>query len=172
MFSLNFMLILITGASGSGKTTFLQSLARQLPTQDVVTFHFDDVGVPTPEEMIKKHGSVEGWQKATTEAWIEKISKITTKKTVILEGSFNPDFAVNHAQHLGIKNYKLICLHADRSIREKRLIEQRKQPELATDDMENFAQFLIARTLALGGTVVNSEVEYSPELITQILFAQ
>ena len=170
MLPLNFMLILITGASGSGKTTFLQSLAQQIPTQEVTFFHFDDVGVPSSEEMVKKNGSAENWQKATTETWIENISKITDKKIVILEGSFNPVFAIDHAKRVGLTNYKLICLHADRSIRDKRLIELRKQPELATDDMENFAQFLKAQTLALGGSVIDSGIEYSSELIIKIIF--
>ena len=169
MLPLNLLLILITGASGCGKTTFLQALAQQLPAQDVTVFHFDDVGVPNVQEMTEKYGSPEGWQKSTTEAWIEKLSKITNKKIVILEGSFNPNFAVDYAQKLGFTNYKLLCLHADRAIRDKRLIELRKQPELATDDMENFAQFLKTRTLELGGTVIDSGINYSPEQITAIL---
>lgn len=169
MLPLNLMLILITGASGCGKTTFLQALAQQLPAQDVTVFHFDDVGVPNVQEMTEKYGSPEGWQKATSEAWIEKLSKITDKKIIILEGSFNPNFAVDRAQKLGFTNHKLLCLHADRAIRDKRLIELRKQPELATDDMENFAQFLKARTLALGGTVVDSGIDYPPERIAEIM---
>ncbi len=169
MLTLNFMLILITGASGSGKTTFLQALAQQIPAQDVAMFHFDDAGVPSTQEMIKQYGSPESWQKATTESWLKKISKIADKKTVILEDSFNPNFAVNYAKQVGLTNYKLICLYTDRSVRDKRLIELRKQPELATDDMENFAQFLKIQTLALGGTVINSDATYSPALISKII---
>lgn len=162
-------LVLITGASGCGKTTFLQELAKVFEKNTVSINHFDDVGVPSVEVMIEKYGSCEKWQEAMTHAWIEKLSKILDKKLIVLEGSFNPAFALSKLQELKIKNYRLVCLHADRQVRDKRLIEIRKQPELATDDMENFAQFLRAKTLALGGCVIDSGVEFSGQKVKNIL---
>ncbi|MEK6733667.1 MAG: AAA family ATPase [Pseudomonadota bacterium] len=153
--------ILITGASGSGKTTILKALEKILPQEQTSTNYFDDIGIPSFEDMIKEYGSCEKWQEAITHKWIEKLSKIKDKKYIFLEGSFNPEF-------INIKNnHLLICIHADRSVREQRLMN-RKQPELASQDMENFANLLKNKTLALGGIVIDSSIE-KPEDIAKLI---
>ena len=191
-------IILITGASGSGKTTVCKYLAEKYKV-----YHFDDIGVPSVDEMVARHGSREGWQKWATESWIEKLSKLEGDETIILEGSFNPEFAmVCHPEHAGRRylflchpepegrrdpevnnfldhyvacaphddemlesyashnhrkdEFKLICLHSDRKTREKRLVKYRNQPELANQDMENFAKALKEKTIELDGTVIDS----------------
>jgi aminoglycoside phosphotransferase (APT) family kinase protein len=164
-------IILITGASGSGKTTVTKYLAEKYRV-----FHFDDIGVPSLDEMISKHVSLEGWQEWATKSWIEKLSKLEGDEVVILEGSFNPGFLFKSIECLGLIPVKtgihtngkidsrlrgndkleLICLHADRDTREKRLIKYRNQPELVNQDMENFAQVLKEKTLGLGGKVIDS----------------
>lgn len=149
-------LILLIGASGSGKTTILKSLEKELPKDAVSINYFDDIGVPSFEEMVAHYGSPEKWQEATTHRWIEKLANVKDKKLIFLEGSFNPEFAVSQLEKLGIHDYMIICIDVERSVREKRLSEQRNQPELITQDMENFAQMLKAKTLALGGVIVES----------------
>lgn len=150
------LIILITGASGSGKTTILQETSKHLQKQLVNIFHFDDIGVPSSEEMIKEYGSAENWQKMMTEQWIDRLSHIKNVPFIFLEGSFNPEFAINTLKKHGLKNYRLFCIHSDRKIREQRLQYQRQQPELITDDMENFAQFLKRKTIELSGIVINN----------------
>ena len=154
-------IILITGASGSGKTTILKELAQNL--SNISINHFDDIGVPSFEEMISGYGSCEKWQENATHVWMEKLSKITDKQLVFLEGSFNPEFAISHLK----ENYFLICLCAERSIREERL-KQRGQLELVTQDMEIFAQMLKAKTLELGGVVVDTSKKDLSEIIEEI----
>jgi len=159
-------IILITGASGSGKTTIAKYLAEKYKV-----FYFDDIGVPSSKEMVRKYGSPEGWQKWATKTWMEKLSKVKGPEVVILEGSFNPEFAVhsfpnpqnNNKLNQDVANAphndgfcKLLCLHANRETREKRLIKYRNQRELANQDMENFAQVLKEKTQALCGTVIDS----------------
>jgi aminoglycoside phosphotransferase (APT) family kinase protein len=164
-------IIFITGASGSGKTTVAKYLAEKYQV-----YNFDDIGVPTIEEMIAKYGSREGWQEWATKSWMERLSELEGDEVVILEGSFNPGFLFKSIECSGVIPVKtgihtngkidsrlrgndkleLICLHADRVTREKRLIKHRNQPELVTQDMENFANVLKQKTLTLGGTVVDS----------------
>ena len=159
-------IILITGASGSGKTTVCKYLAEKYQV-----FHFDNIGVPAIDEMISKHGSRESWQEWATETWIEKLSSIKGDEIMILEGSFNPEFAsiriceersspknglAHYAGNCESGKIALLCLHSDRATREKRLIKYRNQPELATQDMENFANVLREKTIALGGVVIDS----------------
>ncbi|MEK6733730.1 MAG: acetyltransferase, partial [Pseudomonadota bacterium] len=84
------------------------------------------------------------------------------KKYIFLEGSFNPEF-------IKLKgSYLLICVHADRSVREQRLLN-RKQPELASQDMENFALSLKQKTLELGGTIIDSSAKTSFVIAAEII---
>jgi hypothetical protein len=106
--------------------------------------------------MVIRYGSCERWQELATHSWIEKLSKLSNKKLVFLEGSFNPEFATTKMQKLGIKNFFLICIHTDRVVREKRLTDRRMQPELATQQMENFALMLKEKTTTLGGVVIHA----------------
>jgi energy-coupling factor transporter ATP-binding protein EcfA2 len=151
------VIVLITGASGSGKTTVLKTLESMMPAGQVSMHYFDSIGVPGSEKMIEEYGSPEQWQKTTTEMWVEQLAAMNEPKLLILEGSFNPEFAINHIKKLGLQNVILFCLHAERSVREDRLIYDRKQPDLANQDMENFAQFLKRKTVELGGIVIESD---------------
>jgi aminoglycoside phosphotransferase (APT) family kinase protein/dephospho-CoA kinase len=144
-------IILITGASGSGKTFVSKYLAEQYQV-----FNFDDIGVPTIDTMIREYGGAEQWQEWATRKWIEKLLAVKDQEIVILEGSFNPDFAVEFFKEKNFDNYKIICLHSTREVREKRLTQNRKQPDLATQDMENFTNILREKTLACGGVVIDS----------------
>lgn len=46
-------ILFITGVSGAGKTTVLKQLCSKLAHQSVACFHFDSIGVPSVEQMIK-----------------------------------------------------------------------------------------------------------------------
>jgi uridine kinase len=154
------MIILITGASGSGKTTILKAIELLLPENQISVNYFDDIGVPSVDIMIAEYGSCEKWQEEMTHKWMEKLTQITDKEFIFLEGSFNPEFAKNYSH--------LFCIHADREIREMRLITQRNQPELASQDMEDFAQMLKNNTLKMGGIVVDSSI-IKPEDIAKLI---
>lgn len=55
------MLTIITGASGSGKTTCLPYVKKQLPDHEVVDF--DDIGVPENADKV--------WRQESTEKWLQ-----------------------------------------------------------------------------------------------------
>lgn len=126
-------LIIVTGASGVGKTSILRLLdERKIPNLKI--YFFDDLGVPSTEEMIRDFGSVENWQKDRLSEWIEKIIKENTKdEIVILDGSVRPGFVPS--------GYEIVLFDCADEVREKRLIE-RGHPELANDDMRNWAKYL------------------------------
>lgn len=150
------LFIFITGASGAGKTTVLKAIEAKFGSDDISINYFDSVGVPSTEEMIKVYGSGERWQEITTNNWVEKLSKITDKKLIFLEGQFNPDFAMKPLKRLNMENHRIICLHADKDVREHRLVNLRNQPELANADMNNWAEFLKKKTTEIGGIVIQS----------------
>jgi dephospho-CoA kinase len=150
-------LILVTGASGTGKTTIVKAIEKKLNNKLVSFNYFDDIGVPSFESMVSNFGSPQRWQEVTTHAWMAKLTTITDKKLIILEGSFNPEFAIAKLQKPALENCLVICIHTDRAQREARLMQNRNQPELVSQDMENFARLLKERTLALGGVVVEHD---------------
>jgi shikimate kinase len=148
--------IFITGASGAGKSYLTHALEKALDPQFVAVRYFDHIGVPPLEEMVREYGSGEKWQEAMTHQWVERLSQIQDKKVIILEGQFNPRFSVDACQKFGIHQYALILLHAGQETREHRLVKHRRQPELANETMENWAQFLKRKTQELGGAVIHT----------------
>jgi uridine kinase len=161
------LIVVITGASGSGKTTVAKLLEQKFSKETTSLYYFDDIGIPSTTKMIEDHGSGEKWQQWATESWIERIHNIN-KEVIFLEGSFYPEFAVNKIKDLLITKYLLICLYVERNVREKRLIEERKQLELVTQDMENYAQDLNLRTINIGGIVINSTDKSLSEIVQEI----
>lgn len=160
--------VLIVGASGSGKTTITKALERLFPLETASFHYFDKIGIPSRDEMIANHGSTENWQVWATRKWLDCITKIKGKKLIVLEGSFYPKPALSYLQELGIKNYSLFCIHANRKAREERLRIYRKQPELITQGMENYAQVLKQHTLELRYTVIDSSFKKVEEVAAEL----
>ncbi|MBA3813312.1 MAG: zeta toxin family protein [Alphaproteobacteria bacterium] len=150
------LFIFITGASGAGKTHLAQTLEQELDPQFVAVKFFDRIGVPPLEEMIKEHGSGEKWQEAMTHQWIQNLTTILDKQVIIFEGQFNPQFAIDACKIFGVHLYAIVLLHADKKTRGHRLIEYRRQPELVNETMDNWAEFLKAKTEEVGGTIINT----------------
>ncbi len=150
------LFVFITGASGVGKSYLTQALEQKLDPTLVRVEYFDRIGVPSPEEMIKEYGSGEKWQEVMTHQWMQQLVSEKDKKVVILEGQFNPQFAVDACNELDVSRYILILLHADKKVREHRLIRHRLQPELANETMNNWAEVLRRKTQELGGLIIDT----------------
>ncbi|HAT7869366.1 TPA: GNAT family N-acetyltransferase [Legionella pneumophila] len=168
-FSLQPLIVLITGASGVGKTTLLKEIEQQYPQETISSHFFDSIGVPSFDDMIQQYGSTEKWQEITTRRWIERLSQIHDKKLIFLEGQFNPEFALTPLKEHGIKNYLLICLHTEQAIREHRLSVLRNQPELADIHMNNWALFLKEKTIEMGGVILDSSQDSINMLVMELM---
>jgi len=105
--------------------------------------------------------------------WIKRLSALKSqKKVVILEGQFNPQFAVDACKKYHISHYILILIHADQKTREHRLISNRNQPDLANADMNQWAEFLNRKIHELKGRVIdtsNSDVQSNLDEIINII---
>lgn len=150
------LFVFMTGSSGAGKTFLAKALEKSTVSQFLSMNYFDTIGVPSNDAMIRDYGSSEKWQEAKTHEWIQRMAAQTPKPLVILEGQYNPSFALEACKQAGITNYILINIYADRRVREHRLFHHRPQPELIHDDMANWAQFLKAKTLACGGVSIDT----------------
>ena len=96
------IIIVVTGASGSGKTATVRALAaRELP--GVHCHYFDAIGVPSNEDMRREFGSPEQWQAITTRRWLDRLSVDGSDTEVhVLEGQTRPSFVRDAAEHVRI----------------------------------------------------------------------
>lgn len=137
-------IILVTGVSGSGKTFVSKYLSEKYKV-----FHFDDID-------IKEYGGAKEWQRLAVHKWVKKLLVLKESQTLILEGAFNPEFAVAILQENLFYNYKILCFNAGHFVRENRLIRNRMQSELVNQDMENFAMVLRDKTIEYGGAIIDT----------------
>jgi predicted kinase len=135
-------LVVLTGASGSGKTTLARHVQLcHLVAVDVI--FFDSIGVPPIDQMARDCGSPEAWQRAQTQTWFGKISKIlATGRTVLFEGQMRIAFILEALAEVGITGARLILVDCDDDVRQGRLKNDRNQPELANPTMMHWAKYL------------------------------
>jgi broad-specificity NMP kinase len=148
-------LLCITGASGAGKTTAVAALRGHIDRRVLPTLELDMLGVPSVEEMHAAWESPRGWQKAMTWHWVHTARHVyRTHPLVVLEGNFDPQYAIAACSAHRVRS-AVVLLHADDNVRTERLA-QRGQPELATDDMRQWASYLHEHTQQLGGAVIDA----------------
>ncbi len=168
MYSGEPLFVFLTGASGAGKTHLAELLNDRLDHEKAEIAFFDSIGVPSLDEMLRQYGSGEGWQKAKTYEWIEKLLAIADKPLRILEGSSDPQFIIDCCKRVGITNYLLCVVHCDDGVREERLTKKRNQPGLVKQDMRNWAKVLHDKTLTLGGSVIDTSDSSSKRYVNEL----
>ena len=134
-------LVILTGASGAGKTTIAQAFGERFP-DDASVFRFDSIGVPSTERMIEDHGSPEGWQRAKALEWLTRLARIDGN--VLFEGQVRIAFLKEAAAMAGLSAHMIVLVDCDDETRRRRLALERLQPELATPAMFDWARFLRA----------------------------
>ena len=149
-------ILAIVGASGAGKTTVLQMLTeRRLPA--VGCYHFDSIGVLSPEAMRREFGSPEDWQAAMTDRWIERLAANEDGVDVaVLEGQTRPSFLKAALLRCGIQRAAIVLLDCSPDVRSARLHGPRAQSELVTPRMDSWAVYLRGQADALGIAVYDT----------------
>ncbi len=134
-------LVILTGASGAGKTSIVQSIERSYP--GVHCLHFDSIGVPSHEEMISRYGSGEEWQRLMTTIWLKRIRNNYDQSNMILfEGQMKLSYIEQALKQYPIQNNSTILIDCNDEVRSERLRKERNQPELDNEKMMNWARYL------------------------------
>ena len=134
-------LLILTGASGSGKTAIAGAIRTGRPDLAEV-LHFDSIGVPSAEVM-RAWGADGAWQREMTLAWMARIAAMRdAHRPVLFEGQMQLAFVREGLHAAGIADARVILVDCDDEIRTRRLVTERRQPELANPEMMNGAAYL------------------------------
>jgi dephospho-CoA kinase len=135
-------LIILTGASGSGKTAIAEAIENNWPGLADI-FRFDSIGVPSLEAMTIRHGSPEAWQRAMIRDWLARIAASrSANRPVLFEGQMRLAFVREGLLAAGIADARIVLVDCDDETRKRRLLTGRRQPELGDAAMMNWAAFL------------------------------
>ena len=162
-------LLILTGASGSGKTTVAQEFAKHHPNLADVYF-FDSIGVPPPDQMVREFGSGEEWQRVKTMEWFGDLRSRMSSKPILFEGQMRLAFIHDAAKAAGITDYKAMLIDCDDKICRDRLTIERGQPDLASDEMMSWASYLREEARLRGDTIVDTSdatISKTVELVRQ-----
>jgi hypothetical protein len=148
-------LVILTGASGSGKTTIAETIGIERPDlADVL--HFDSIGVPSPEARLA-WGPEGAWQHAMTLFWMARIAAISGQhRPVLFEGQMRLAFVKEGLLAAGIADARVILVDCDDATRTHRLTANRNQPELANPTMMIWAEFLRREAKEAGCNVLDT----------------
>jgi predicted kinase len=143
-------LVVLTGASGGGKTTLARAIKERYPDECDVLF-FDSVGVPSPEEMKRwgdGHQPGVAWQRAMTLQWFDSLAAILrTGRSVLFEGQMRLAFIREALEASKITTARVVLVDCDKTNRAARLILNRRQSDLANEEMMRWADYLRAEAL-------------------------
>jgi len=146
--------VVLVGASGSGKTTVAEVLAARPPWAGN-THYFDTIGVPSAAEMEERHGGGEAWQLWATQQWMDRLAR-SDSALQLLEGQTRPSFVMTAAEAHPELAVQIVLLDCTPEVRQHRLAELRQASELANPQMDCWAAYLAGQAHALGLSVIDT----------------
>src|SRR5262245_45657013 len=135
-------LIVLTGASGSGKTAIARAIEARYADR-VDALHFDSIGIPSLDRMTAEFGSPEEWQRAKTIEWMANIATMPRlRPNVLFEGQTRIAFLNEAIAATNLRDHRIMLIDCDDATRQRRLTDNRLQAELANTTMMSWAAFL------------------------------
>jgi len=161
-------LVVLTGASGAGKTTIAEAFARRYPRLAKVQF-FDSIPVPSLDEMSAQYGSPDEWQRVKTIEWFHRLAaELQSHPNVLFDGQTRSAFVRQGQQQANIENVRIVLIDCDDATRTRRLTHNRNQRELATERMMNWARFLRDEARREGETVLDTSLLLVDEAVDRL----
>ena len=155
---MNGSVVVLTGASGVGKTTIAMQVERLHP--EIAVFRFDTIGVPSAEVMATfgtGHQPGGAWQRAMTLQWFERIAPVAeTGKPVLFEGQMRIAFVREALTLYSLERARVLLVECDDATRDARLIHERLQPELANENMRGWSEYLHGEAVEAGFEVLDT----------------
>jgi len=136
------MIIFIVGACGAGKTTLCRHLAATLPAEEYLFYYSDDSPIPSNEEVEKMHGGWDGWQRQSTTKWVNRLVQLPADKVIIWDGQARLNYIEEAMAVHERTDYQILVMECKVEEMNRRLIEERKQPHLATEQQANWRAHL------------------------------
>ncbi len=119
--------------------------------------------------MDEVYGGTDNWQAFAITQWIEQLSK-NSELICILDGQARPSFIRTALlKHTEIKT-DIVLLDCQPEVRRERLIKYRKQPELASAQMNCWAAYLKGQADALGLPVIDTSNQTVEKVADQLLY--
>jgi hypothetical protein len=112
-------------------------------------------------------GGAEGWQRWATEQWISRLAE-QEASLQLLEMQTRPSFIIPAMESYPEIRSGIILLDCSAPVRNRRLKGTRRQPELATERMENWAAFLREQASTLGIPVIQTDGLTLEEVATAV----
>lgn len=163
-------LLILTGASGVGKTTLARAVQRADDSCKV--FFFDSIGVPSAEVMATfgtGHQPGGSWQRAMTLQWMERLAPIVhSGQSVLFEGQMRIAFIREALAAQKMANARIILVECCDVVRASRLTHDRKQPELANENMTGWARYLHEEAIRDGCEILDTGTALISEEVEQI----
>jgi energy-coupling factor transporter ATP-binding protein EcfA2 len=145
-------ILVLTGASGSGKTTILRAVeAIEIPA--VACFQCDTIYHGLPEE-VRANGEVA--QDAILDYWVQHALGRPAIELAVLETQIRPHKALAMLGRLDAAVHQVVLVECEQAEREARLRGPRAQPELANQKMENWAAYMRGQADALALDIINT----------------
>ena len=123
-------LLILTGASGAGKTAIVKSLRQPAAAAGSEIFNFDSIGVPSPD-----FGSGENWQRMKIVGWIQRIARALPEHSIIFEGQMRISSLLEALKQANLPEAKIVLIDCSDSARAHRLNVLRQQPGLNNERM-------------------------------------
>lgn len=130
--------------------------------------HSDDLGVPSIEEVNAKFGGPAQWQAHNIRQWIEKVAHSNQPSLVVLDTQARPNIIFDIANEIGFSAIHIILIDCSHTERQRRLIENRLQPELDNLDMYAWAAYLRGQADALRLEVIDTTTQNLTESIQEL----
>lgn len=149
-------ILVVTGASGAGKTAAVDTLsARVVP--GIECFHFDSIGVPTAEVMERHYGGGEQWQAEATAEWLARLGSLPADiRVAVLDAQTRPSFVFGAARRAAPRAVHVVLFDCAAEVRAARLRGPRRQPDLVTARMDQWAAYLRGQANALNLSVIET----------------
>jgi hypothetical protein len=123
---------------------------------NLCTHHFDDLGIPSIDEMTAQFGDPALWQTYNTRRWIEHVRNIESANLVVLDGQARPKVILDAAKESGFSAMHVTLIDCAHDERRHRLLNNRSQPELDNLDIYAWAAYLRGQADALNLEVIDT----------------